>query len=301
MKVLVSNLSILAFALLFSVNLNAQDFQGKAYYFSKTTMDMSRFGGGRQMSEQQKKQMTDRMRQWLERTYILTFNKEESIYKEDEKLEAPGGRGPSMWGSSFSPGPQYKNVKTKIVLQDQEFFGKKFLIKEDMEPLEWKMGTETKQIGNYTCFKATATRVSKEIDWAKMSRRRGPSEENKKTKDSTKTTEVANTEDKKVETPEEEGPEMLEIVAWYTPMIPISQGPADYWGLPGLILEVSAGNVTMLCSKIVMNPEEKEEIVVPSKGDVVTKQQYNDIITKKMQEMRNNRGRGGSGRERGRG
>ncbi len=262
---------------------------------------MSRFGGGRQMSEQQKKQMTDRMRQWLERTYVLTFNKEESIYKEDEKLEAPGGRGPSMWGSSFSPGPQYKNVKTKTLLQDQEFFGKKFLIKEEMEPLEWVMGTETKQIGSYTCFKATATRASKEIDWAKMSRRRGASEKNKKTTDSTKTTEVSSTEDKKVETPEEEGPEMLEIVAWYTPMIPISQGPADYWGLPGLILEVSAGNVTMLCSKIVMNPDEKEEIVVPSKGDVVTKQEYNDIITKKMQEMRNNRGRGGSGRERGRG
>jgi len=277
----------------------AQDFQGKAYYFSKTTMDMSRFGGGNQMSEQQKKQMTDRMRQWLERTYILTFNKEESIYAEDEKLEAPGGRGPSMWGSSFSPGPQYKNVKTKILLQDQEFFGKKFLIKEEIESLEWEMGTETKQIGNYTCFKATATRASKEIDWAKMSRKRGGSEENKKTKDSTKTTEVASTEDKKVETSEEEEPEMLEIVAWYTPMIPISQGPADYWGLPGLILEVSAGNVTMLCSKIVMNPEEKEDIVVPSKGDVVTKQEYNNIITKKMQEMRNNRGRAGSGRGRG--
>jgi GLPGLI family protein len=299
MKVLVSNLSILAFALLFSINLNAQDFQGKAYYFSKTTMDMSRFGGGRQMSEQQKKQMTDRMRQWLERTYILTFNKEESIYAEDEKLETPGGRGPSMWGSSFTPGPQYKNVKTKTLLQDQEFFGKKFLIKEDMEPLEWKMGTETKQIGSYTCFKATATKVSKEIDWDKMSRRRGGNEENKKTTDSTKTTELASTEDKKVETLEDEGPELLEIVAWYTPMIPISQGPADYWGLPGLILEVSAGNVTMLCSKIVMNPEEKEDIVEPFKGDVVTKQEYNDIITKKMQEMRNNRGRAGSGRGRG--
>jgi GLPGLI family protein len=301
MKASIIKISLVVTILCFSTVSFAQDFQGKAYYFSKTTMDMSLFGGERQMSEQQKKQMTDRMRPFLERTYILTFNKEESIYAEDEKLEAPGGRGPSMWGSSFSPGPQYKNVKTKTLLQDQEFFGKKFLIKEDMESFDWKMGTETKQIGTYTCFKATATRVSKEIDWAKMSRRRGGNEENKKTTDSTKTTEVSSTEAEKVETLEYEGPETLEIVAWYTPMIPINQGPADYWGLPGLILEVSAGNVIMLCSKIVMNPEEKEDIEVPSKGDVVTKQEYNDIITKKMQEMRNNRGRGGSGRERGRG
>lgn len=277
----------------------AQDFQGKAYYFSKTTMDMTRFGGGRQMSEQQKKQMADRMRQWLERTYILTFNKEESIYVEDEKLETPGGRGPSMWGSSFSPGPQYKNVKTKTLLQEQEFFGKKFLIKEAMEPLEWKMGTETKQIGNYTCFKATATRVSGEIDWSKMSRRGRNNDEDKTIKDSTRAKEVSNSENKKSEALAEEQPEILEIVAWYTPMIPISQGPGDYWGLPGLILEVSAGNVTMLCSKIVMNPEEKEDIVIPSKGDVVTKKKYNAIIIEKMQEMRDNRGRSGNRRGRG--
>jgi GLPGLI family protein len=293
---------LLVTALLFTGTMAfAQDFQGKAYYFSKTTMDMSSFGGGGQLSEQQKKQRADRMRPYLERTYILTFNKEESIYAEDEKLEAPGSGRSNMWGSSFSPGPQYKNVKTKIVLQDQEFFGKKFLIKEDMQPIEWKMGTETKQIGNYTCFKATATRASTEINWEKMFRRRGgENSDTKKTKDSTKTTDLASANGEKVETLEEEGPEMLEIVAWYTPMIPINQGPADYWGLPGLILEVSAGNVIMLCSKIVMNPEEKEDIEVPIKGDIVTKEEYNDIIMEKMQEMRNNRGRG-NGRGRGRG
>ena len=300
MKISIFKISIGLGVLFLSTVSFAQDFQGKAYYFSKTTMDMSRFGGDRQMSEQQKKQMSDRMRQWLERTYILTFNKEESLYEEDEKLEAPGGRGPSMWGSSFSPGPQYKNVKTKTLLQDQEFFGKKFLIKEVMEPLDWKMGTETKQIGNYTCFKATAKRASTEIDWAKMSRRRGGGDENKKAKDSTQTSEDARTEENGA-TLEDEVTEMVEIVAWYTPMIPINQGPSDYWGLPGLILEVSAGNVIMLCSKIVMNPEEKEEIIIPNKGDVVTKQEYNDIIIEKMQEMRNNRGRGGGERGRGRG
>jgi GLPGLI family protein len=75
-------------------------------------------------------------------------------------------------------------------------------------------------------------------------------------------------------------------------MIPVSQGPGDYWGLPGLILEVSVGNTTLLCSKIVMNPKEKIKIEAPDKGKVVTKKEYKEIITGKMQEMRNNRGRG---------
>ncbi|MDG1014718.1 MAG: hypothetical protein P8O09_05830, partial [Flavobacteriaceae bacterium] len=39
----------------------AQNFQGKAYYFSKTSVDMDGWGG-RKMSDQQKKQIADRMR-----------------------------------------------------------------------------------------------------------------------------------------------------------------------------------------------------------------------------------------------
>lgn len=110
-----------------------------------------------------------------------------------------------------------------------------------------------------------------------------------KTSDSAKTDDVASSKTD----PAEEVIEIVEIEAWYTPMIPVSQGPGDYWGLPGLILEVSAGNTTLLCSKIVMNPEEKTKIEAPNKGKVVTKKEYNKIIIDKMQEFRNSyRGRG---------
>ena len=103
MKTYRTKFYVLCLILLVTVSINAQDFQGKAYYFSKTTMDMSRFNRGGQMSEQRKKQMETRMKSRLEKTYVLTFNKEESIFKEDEKLSSPvNGRGPSVWGSSFS-------------------------------------------------------------------------------------------------------------------------------------------------------------------------------------------------------
>ena len=288
---------LLLFTLLFATNIKAQDFQGQAYYFSKTTMDMSRWDRGGKMSEAQKKQMEARMKPWLEKTYILTFNKEESIFKEDEKLEGgPGGRAPSMWGSSFSAGLQYKNIKEKIFLQDQEFFGKQFLITEQMTPYAWKMGSETKKIGQYTCYKATMTRPSSELNFTSTNRRDREKKKEEKKKDSTSVVSDANVA---VALEKEEKEEMVEVVAWYSPMIPVSQGPTEYWGLPGLILELSAGNTTMLCSKIVMNPEEKIEIKRPTKGEVVTKKEYNEIITGKMQEMRDNRGRGSGGRSRG--
>ena len=292
---------LILFTFLFATNIKAQDFQGQAYYFSKTTMDMSRWDRGGKMSEAQKKQMEARMKPWLEKTYILTFNKEESIFKEDEKLEGgPGGRAPSMWGSSFSAGLQYKNIKEKIFLQDQEFFGKQFLITEQMTPYAWKMGSETKKIGQYVCYKATTTRPSSELNFTSTNRRDREKKKEEKKKDSTSVVSDVNVAVAVVKKEEvEEKEEMVEVVAWYSPMIPVSQGPTEYWGLPGLILELSAGNTTMLCSKIVMNPEEKIEIKRPTKGEVVTKKEYNEIITGKMQEMRDNRGRGSGGRSRG--
>jgi GLPGLI family protein len=252
------------------------------------------------MSPDRKKRMEERMKSFLEKQYILTFNKTESIYKEDEKLEAPGGggRGFRGFGNSFTAGPKYKNVKSKELLQDQEFFGKQFLIKDELKMLEWKMGTETRQIGNYMCFKATATKIVDQFDWRSMRRRGGAIDKKKDgevVKDSTK---AGDKVEAKSDDPlsEIEVPKTIEVVAWYTPQIPINQGPDDYWGLPGLILEINADRTTILCTKLVMNPEEKESIDKPEKGDVVTQKEYTNIITKKMQEMREMySGRGGRG------
>ncbi|MFD1063040.1 GLPGLI family protein [Winogradskyella litorisediminis] len=284
----------LALAIMFvAFSFGQADFQGKAYYQTKTTMDMSQFGGGnRQVSPEQMKRWQERMKSFLEKEYTLVFNKEESIYKEEERLEAQGsGGGFGGFSSSFTGGPKYKNVKEKEVLQDQEFFGKKFLIKDELKNLEWKMGTETKQIGQYTVFKATATKPVNGFDWRSM-RRRGNNDRDKKAENDS-------TEAKKSGDPmdEVEIPKTIEVTAWYTPQIPINQGPDDYWGLPGLILEVNADRTTILCTKIVMNPSEKDNIDKPSKGEVVTQEEYTKITTQKMEEMRENwRGRGRGGR-----
>lgn len=284
MKTLLNKFAIIVLVSLTSNIINAQEFQGKAYYFSKTPMDLGTWGA--RMSEAEKKQMAARLKNRLEKTYVLTFNKEESLYKEDEKLDAMSGATDS-WGKNFTPGVQYKNIKSNEFSQNQEFYGKQFLVKENLSKLDWKMGTETKQIGKYTCFKATCKRPVFETSWWTFSWSSLRNKDAEKKADSIKTDEVANS---KVE-PVEEVVDMMEIEAWYTPMVPVSQGPGDYWGLPGLILEVNVGSTTLLCSKIVMNPEEKIKIKPLDKGKEVTKKEYKEIITGKMLEMRNNRGR----------
>jgi GLPGLI family protein len=265
-------------ALLFSAVASAQNFQGKAYYFSKTSVDMDSWGG-RKMSEGQKKQIADRMRNMFEKTYILNFDREASTYKEEEVLEAPGGQGGfGKWGSSFSAGMQYKNIKSQQYLQDQEFFGKQFLITDSLSKLNWKLGTETKQIGQYLCMKATAVKTVDEFDWRSM-RRKPKSKEVKEGETQKDSTATSVSEDIEI-------PKQIEVTAWYTPQIPVSHGPGDFWGLPGLILEVNTDKTTILCSKIIMNPQEKVQIKAPEKGDVVSRQKYNETVKKKMEEMR---------------
>ncbi|MCK0108590.1 GLPGLI family protein [Flavobacteriaceae bacterium S0825] len=282
-KLIISALVIIAT----TFSYGQQDFQGKAYYFSKTTMDMGNFGG-REMSPDMKKRIEERMKSMFEKTFILTFNKEESIYKEEEKLEAPGGGGMRFGGFSMTGGDQYKNVKENKLLIEQEFFGKQFLINDELKKLDWVMTAETKQIGKYMAMKATAVVELDNTDFMSARRRdRGRDNADRaKASDSTKTNNPMD---------EIEIPKTQIVTAWYTPQIPINQGPGEYWGLPGLILEVSAGRTVILCSKIVMNPGEKEEIKRPSKGKEVNQKEYSDIVKEKMEEMVNMRGRGRPG------
>lgn len=264
--------------LFFATTLFSQEFKGRAIYQSKTTMDMD--FGGREMSDQMRKQIEENMKRMLEKTYILDFNKDESLYKEEQKLDAPGAGGGGMFrmAGNFTAGSQYKNTKENSYLQDQEFFGKQFLINDTLPKLEWKLENESKQIGQYVAFKATAVKKLDDTDWQSMRRRNRSNDDEKKDAEATKDS-AASVFDE-IEIPKE-----IVVTAWYTPQIPVSQGPGEYHGLPGLILEVHADRTTILCSKIVMNPKDAEPIKKPTKGTKVTREQYNKIVKEKVEEM----------------
>jgi GLPGLI family protein len=274
---------------------NSQEFQGMAVYESKTSSAdfKSNFAGNREITPEMQKMIEERMKSMFEKTFILNFDKNASIYKEEEKLEQAGsqGGGMRMMGSMMGGGgTHYKNIKEQKFIVDKEFFGKEFLVSDSLPKLEWKLEGETKQIGNYTCYKATAVRPTSQSDFRNF---RKKTEEKKDDK-------IAEKKEESKSTNFMDGWEMpkeISITAWYTMDIPISQGPENYWGLPGLILEVTDGKTIILCSKIVMNTKEKKEIKAPKNGKLVSQKEYDEIAAKKMEEMRQmNGGQGGSGR-----
>lgn len=274
------------------LGLQAQEFQGMAVYESKTsTSEMkTRLEGNKNMTPDMQKMIEERMKKMFEKTFILNFNKTASIYKEEEKLEASAQGGGFRMMSSFAGGggTYYKNVKDKQYSNDKEFMGKEFMVKDSLTSLNWKMEAETRVIGGYTCYKATAIKKPSATDFRNMRPRKDQNE----VKDGTKPAEEKKTNFlDAVEVPKE-----IVVTAWYTPEIPVSQGPEGYWGLPGLILEVNDGRTTILCSKVVLNPKDKVEIKPITKGKVVSQKEYDDAVMKKMEEWREmNQGRGGNG------
>ncbi|WKL45285.1 GLPGLI family protein [Flavobacterium sp. ZE23DGlu08] len=273
------------------MGLHAQEFQGMAVYESKTsTSDFkTRMEGNKEMTPDMQKMIEERMKKMFEKTFILNFDKSASIYKEEEKLDTPGQGGGGMrmmMSMTGGGGTYYKNVKEKSYTVDKEFMGKEFLVKDSLPNLQWKMEGETRVIGGYNCFKATAVRPASKTDFRNFR----PKKEDAATTKPADATKKTNLMD------ELDMPKETIITAWYTPEIPVNQGPENYWGLPGLILEVNDGKTVILCSKVVLNPKVKTEIKASTKGKVTTQKEFDETVLKKMEEFREmNQGRGGNG------
>ena len=237
----------------------AQDFQGKAYYISKISIDKSFMDNPRFASR--RGYMENMIKRNTEKDYILEFNSTESFYSEREKLDVGESQGYNWMAVYVSNniGKLYKNLQEKVIINETEMMGKFFLVTDPIENIGWKMTGESKKIGQYTCYKAIYEKEVTERVFSFGSQNQNQNNMETKT---------------------------VEVSAWFTPEIPISNGPGLYQGLPGLILEVNDGRTTILCTKIVLNPEEKSKIKQPKKGKTISNSDFVALQDQKRQEAR---------------
>lgn len=241
---------------LFITSLLAQEIRGVATYKTDRKIDLQI--DSTQFNDDMRNQMIAQLKKQFQREYTLNFNSTESVYSEVAKLDAPapaastGGINIVVAGNTDV---LYRNVAKNIMVRESEIMGKPFLIKDALEPLEWKLEKETKTIGQYTCMKATFTEEVTDVMYSSES--------------------DTISEVKKLRT----------TTAWYTLDIPVNHGPSEFWGLPGLVLEINDGEQSILCSKIVLNPEKAIKITAPKTGKVVSREEFEAIQEKKMKEM----------------
>ncbi len=90
-----------------------------------------------------------------------------------------------------------------------------------------------------------------------------------------------------------------QIVAWFTPMIPVSTGPDHYFGLPGVILHMDfdSGTRQITATDISLKTLEEDQIILPTKGKKITKEEFDKMREEKIKEREEEfGGRPGGGR-----
>ena len=253
-------INILRILLLCTVTMFGQEFHGKAVYKTHRKIDLKFGNDSKGLNPAMQKQIQTRLTNQFQKTFILNFNKSESMYKEDNQLLFPqassGGVDIQVIGNGGGTDILYKNTIKKRFSRKTEIGGKNFLIQDNLKDHGWKLSGESKNIGKYTCYKATR----------RVERTLLPS--------NTKDTEGDHKEKATMET-----------IAWYTPEIPVSNGPDMFWGLPGLILEIQDGKLKIVCTEIILNPKKRIEIKEPRKGKKVTQLKFDNITQEYRKDM----------------
>ena len=105
----------------------SQEFQGKAYYMSKTKIDPN---FGQNMPPERKQRIMERMKSNSEKSYELDFDSTSSLFYEEERLDNSGGNRRFNFFSFLSPfqGILHKEYLAKTFTNRVELFGKIFYL-----------------------------------------------------------------------------------------------------------------------------------------------------------------------------
>ena len=88
--------------------------------------------------------------------FVLKFDEVNSNYSWQETMDVEDDYG-AKYAKIFTNSDHfyYMNLDTRESLVQFDFFDKKIIIKRKLNELDWELKNDSKQIGNYICFKAT--------------------------------------------------------------------------------------------------------------------------------------------------
>ena len=241
----------------------AQMKEGKISYERKINMH-------RNLPDPQMKSMVPEFRT---DKFELIFNEAVSLFRSVVDDEAPdpfanagGGGGGMRMNFRMPTANTFTDVSKQMQYEERAFFEKEFLIIDSLKQYKWKLSEETKTIAKQLCKKATTMITAPQMRM-RVSIGGG-----------------GNNTDTAANTPR--APKETELVVWYAENIPVSFGPDNYSGLPGVIMEIDQDNGATVTTAVEVSAKyPKKELVAPTKGDKMNRAQFQENMQKLMQEM----------------
>lgn len=251
-----------AFLVVLSTTVSAQMKEGKISYERKVNMHRS-------IPDPQMKSMIPEFRT---DKFELIFNESASLFRSVVDDEAPdpfanagGGGGGMRMNFRMPTTTTYTDLTKQTQYEERAFFEKEFLIVDSLKQYKWKLSEETKTIAKQLCKKATTMVTAPQM---RVRISRGGENNNDSTANAPKP------------------PKETELVVWYAEHIPVSVGPDNYSGLPGVIMEMDLDNGATVTTAVEVSAKyPKKELVQPTKGEKMTRAQFQEQMQKLMQEM----------------
>ena len=79
------------------------------------------------------------------------------------------------------------------------------------------------------------------------------------------------------------------VTAWFAPELPVPAGPAEYYGLPGVVLAVERlGETVLMATSIDLSPPPAELLVKPESGKKTSPEAFERIVEEKVEEFKKN-------------
>lgn len=93
--------------------------------------------------------------------FMLEFNHSRSMFKVLQTMSIDGrSTSNDVAMSADSNGIFYTDISSKSIIREVLFESRDYFVKEEFPALDWQILDETKQISQYTCYKAVATKKS---------------------------------------------------------------------------------------------------------------------------------------------
>lgn len=246
------------FMLLTSVS-SAQMKQGRVVFERKTKLQIQVADPAFQ--NMVPKERTDKFELLFDSNKTLWRNADEG---QDEEMNFDNGSGAQI--RIVTPGNNdvlYSDLAASRKVEQKEVMTKQFTIEDSIRRMNWKLGSETKEILGYKCRMATTTKTQKSM---RMNMDNG-------------------------EMKREEIQDTLNITAWFTDAIPIAAGPESYQGqLPGTILELDVNNGRSKFTAVEISPKMDPKEIKEPKGKKITQEQFVKERDKLFKEMNENGG-----------
>ncbi|MFN7099094.1 MAG: GLPGLI family protein [Flavobacterium sp.] len=168
-----------------------------------------------------------------QQVFNLTFNKTKTQFVQVESL-TPVSDFDQKLGNVARSGFTSHDIFSDFANGRQlEIMSDGTLVESKYEDLKWEITSDAKEIGGYLCYKA--------ILKIPFINRYGEAK-------------------------------VKEVIAYFAPSLPYSFGPKEFYGLPGLILELIENHKTFVVSKIKLSDQDLK-IDFP-KGKTISKEEY---------------------------